>query len=81
MRLKCRIKEHSSTIKNNDIKNFAIANPYKDCHSTINYSTSTFTINIIDKLNGFLHRTILEANPIIISKSDLNRNTGLYQTT
>ena len=35
----------------------------------------------MDKCNGFLDRKILDAYHIIISKLDLNRNTGLYLTT
>ena len=79
--LKYRIKEHSSAIKNNDIKNFAIANHYGNCYSTINYKLQIFSINIIDKCNGFSDRKIIEAYRITISKPDLNRNTGLHLTT
>ena len=80
-RLKYGIKEHSSAIKNNYIQNSTTANHYNDCHTTINYSNKTFSINIINKSNGFLDRKIFEAYLIIFSKFNLNSNTGLYLTT
>ena len=44
-------------------------------------NNKTFTVNILDKCNGFLDRKILEAYHIINFKPDLNRNTGLFLTT
>ena len=44
-------------------------------------SDRNFTVNILGKCNGFLHRKILEVYHIINYKPDLNRNTGLFLTT
>ena len=66
--LKCRIKEHSSAIKNYDIKNCAIANRFNEYHSSINNKNRTFLTNVIYKCNGFLDRKILKTH-IIINKT------------
>ena len=51
---------------------------FKLLHANIAASDRTFTLNISDKYNGFLHRKILEAYHIINFKLDLHRNTGLF---
>ena len=79
--LKFRINEHKKAVLKKDISNSAMAAHFKLLHANIAASDRTFTVNILDKCNGFLDRKILEAYHIINFKPDLNRNIGLYLTT
>ena len=79
--LKFRINEHKKALLKEDISNSAMAAHFKLLHADTAVCNKTFTVNILDKCNGFLDWKILEAYHIINCKPDLNRNTGLFLTT
>ena len=79
--LKFRMNEHKKALLKEDISNYAMAAHFKLLHADTAACNKTFTVNILDKYNGFLDRKMLEAYHIINFKPDLNRNTGLFLTT
>jgi hypothetical protein len=79
--LKIRIYEHMNAIRKNDCKGSAMVDHFNDVHASIDIQDRTFTVNLLDKCNGFLDRKILEAINIFNFKPDINRNTGLFLTT
>ena len=54
---------------------------FKFLHTNTAVSDRTYTVNILDKCNGFLDRRILEVYHIINFKPYLNKNTGLFLIT
>ena len=78
--LKFGINEHKKTVLIENISNSAITAHFKLLHANTAASNKTFTVNILDKCNGFLDRKILEAYHIINLKPDLNKNIGLFLT-
>ena len=79
--LKFKINEHKKAVLKEEISNFAMAAHFKLLYANIAANDRTFTVNILDKCNGFLDQKILEAYHIINFKPDLNKNTGLFLTT
>ena len=78
--LKFRINEHKKAVLKEDVTNSAMAGHFKFLQANIAASDRTFTVNILDKCNGFLDQKILEAYHIINYKPDLNRNTVFLTT-
>ena len=63
--LKCRINEHKKALLKEDISNSTMAAHFKLLHADTAACNKTFTVNILDKCNGFIDRKILEAYHII----------------